>query len=287
MVNRSEIMKRGLLICLLMFCALMGMDVAAKTDIVVASFNIRYDNEGDGQNSWRYRKDYVNSLIRFYEFDIFGIQEGLINQVRDIERLEEYGRIGVGRDDGAESGEHAAVFYKKERFEMMDSGNFWLSETPEKPSFGWDAQCRRICSWGKFREKNSGEIFFFFSVHFDHIGKKARVESSKLLMSRIKQIAGDMPVVCVGDFNGTPDSEHIKMLKDGGVLLDSREKSLTPPYGTEGTTSRFDVNDPQESRIDYIFVTPNVSVLKYGTLNEAQHRRYPSDHFPIMAKLNL
>ena len=145
-------MKRGLLICLLMFCALMGMDVAAKTDIVVASFNFRYDNEGDGQNSWRYRKDYVNSLIRFYEFDIFGIQEGLINQGRDIERLEEYGRIGVGRDDGAESGEHAAVFYKKERFEMMDSGNFWLSETPEKPSFGWDAQCRRICSWGKFRE---------------------------------------------------------------------------------------------------------------------------------------
>lgn len=273
----------------LLFCLFLCFSIDAKTksEFVVASFNIRYDNEKDGLNSWKYRKDYVNSLIRFYEFDIFGIQEGLINQVRDIETLNEYGRIGVGRDDGKEGGEHSAVFYRKDRFNLISSGNFWLSETPDKPSFGWDAQCRRICSWGKMKDKHTGKIFVFFSVHFDHKGINARINSSKLMLDKVKQIAGNYPAICVGDFNGVPNSEHIKMLTDSEYFIDSRNASIEKPYGTEGTTSCFDVNDPQESRIDYIFVTPQVKVLKYGTLNEAQHRRYPSDHFPIMVKLEL
>lgn len=278
-------MKRIVLLFCMFLC--FSIDAKTKSEFVVASFNIRYDNEKDGLNSWKYRKDYVNSLIRFYEFDIFGIQEGLINQVRDIETLNEYGRIGVGRDDGKEGGEHSAVFYRKDRFDLISSGNFWLSETPDKPSFGWDAQCRRICSWGKMKDKYTGKIFVFFSVHFDHKGNKARINSSELMLDKVKQIAGNYPAVCVGDFNGVPDSEHIKILTDSKYFLDSRNVSKEKPYGTEGTTSRFDVNDPQESRIDYIFVTPQVKVLKYGTLNEAQHRRYPSDHFPIMVKLDL
>lgn len=274
-----------------LFCFFISsfVNVEAKNDlkITVASFNIRYDNDGDGENSWKYRKDYVNSLIRFHGFDIFGIQEGLINQVRDIERLSEYGRIGVGRDDGKDGGEHAAVFYKKDRFEVLDSGNFWLSETPDKPSFGWDAQCRRVCTWGKMKDKLSGKTFVFFSVHFDHIGNVARINSSKLLLEKAKQIAGNNPAICVGDFNGTPETKHIQILTNSKYFIDSRNISKDIPYGTEGTTSRFDVNDPQEARIDYIFVTPNIVVNKYGTLNEAMHRRYPSDHFPIMVQLTL
>ena len=119
-------------------------------------------------------------------------------------------------------------------------------------------------------------------MHFDHIGKVARHESALIMLANIKKIAGDSPAICVGDFNGTPDSEPIQILKSDDLLLDSREISKTPPYGTVGTTNQFNLNAPMKNRIDYIFVTKNIHVNKYGTLNEFQYGHYPSDHFPIM-----
>ena len=172
------------------------------------------------------------------------------------------------------------IHFLKDRFKLLDSGNYWLSETQDKPSFGWDAQCRRVCSWAKLKDKVSGKEFYFFSVHFDHIGKVARHESALIMLANIKKIAGDSPAICVGDFNGTPDSEPIQILKSDGLLLDSREISKTPPYGTVGTTNQFNLNAPMKNRIDYIFVTKGIQVNKYG--NECQYGHFSSDHFPIM-----
>ena len=258
------------------------MCIRDRCKLNVGSFNLRYDNEGDKDDSWVHRKDMAVSLVHFHDFDVFGIQEGLIHQVKELVKDDTYTYVGVGRDDGKEAGEHAAVLFKKDRFKLLDSGNYWLSETQDKPSFGWDAQCRRVCSWAKLKDKVSGKEFYFFSVHFDHIGKVARHESALIMLANIKKIAGDSPAICVGDFNGTPDSEPIQILKSDGLLLDSREISKTPPYGTVGTTNQFNLNAPMKNRIDYIFVTKGIQVNKYGTLNECQYGHFSSDHFPIM-----
>lgn len=274
-----------LVIALISVCG--GMAAKEKSPIHVASFNLRYDNEGDKEDAWKHRKEMAVSLIEFHDFDVFGVQEGLIHQVKAIAEKGTYSYVGLGRDDGKEGGEHAAVFYKKDRFKLLDSGNFWLSETPDVPSFGWDAQCRRICSWTKLQDKKSGEQFYFFSVHFDHMGKVARHESALQMLATIKKIAGGKPAICVGDFNGLPDSEPIKILKSDGLLFDSRDISQTPPYGTVGTTNQFNLNASMKDRIDYIFVTKGILINKYATLNENQYGRYPSDHFPIMVQAEL
>ena len=145
-----------------------------RSELNVATFNLRMDTEKDGVNAWPNRKEMVKGLIRFHDFDIFGTQEGFRHML-----------------DGEDAGEHSAIFYKTSRFDLLDKGNFWFSETPDVPGKGWDATCcNRICSWGKFRDKESGKVFYFFNSHYDHQGKVARRESSKLLIARIKQIAG-------------------------------------------------------------------------------------------------
>ncbi|WP_080905080.1 endonuclease/exonuclease/phosphatase family protein [Parabacteroides sp. Marseille-P3160] len=275
---------------ILFFFLIFLFSTAQKADrctLNVASFNIRYDNNEDGSNQWKYRKDLVISLIRFYDFDVFGIQEGLIHQVKAIEEMGLYDRIGVGRDDGKEDGEHACVFYKKNQFELLDSGDFWLSETPDKPSLGWDALCRRVCSWVKLREIGSEKVFFFFNVHFDHRGNEARIKSADLILKTIKQIVDKTPTILVGDFNGTIESNHIKILKNDGLFSDSRDISQEPPYGTEGTINQFQVNPKVKARIDYIFLTKNIKVNKYATLNDTYYDRLLSDHYPIFARITF
>src|SRR5690606_32554944 len=152
----------------------------------VATYNLRYDNPQDSLDNWQYRKSTVAKLIQFHDFDIFGTQEGLKHQLDYLqEEMPGYAYIGVGRDDGKDAGEYAAIFYKKELFELLDKGNFWLSEDTTKPNKGWDAVLPRICSWGKFKEKSSGLVFFFFNTHFDHVGTIARQESAKLILNKI------------------------------------------------------------------------------------------------------
>lgn len=258
-----------------------------KGSLNIATYNLRMDTPRDGNNSWSHRKDLVNALVRFHDFDVFGTQEGFIHQLKDLLETGMYAYVGVGRDDGKEQGEHSAIFYKKDRFTVLDKGDYWLSTTPEEPSYGWDARIRRICSWAKFKDKVTGKEFYFFSVHYDHQGEEARRESSKLMISRIKQIAGNAPFFCVGDFNASPEDEPIRVIYQDGTLVDSYKVTQQPPYGTVGTFQGFRPDAPLQNRIDYIFVSKGIKVNKYGVLNETPYGRFPSDHFPVMINAEL
>lgn len=260
---------------------------AQKTaPINVATYNLRYNNPGDGVNAWPNRKETVKALIRFHEFDLFGTQEGLRDQLTDLSELNEFAFLGVGRDDGKEAGEHSAIFYRKNRFNVLQSGNFWLSETPDKPGKGWDATCcNRICSWAKFNDLDTKKAFYFFSVHFDHQGVEARRQSGKLMVAKIREIAKNEPVILVGDFNSTPDTEQIQTIQT--LLNDAYAITAMPPYGPVGTFNSFKFDAPMDQRIDYIFVSKQFSVLKYGVLTDAKNQRYPSDHQPVVAKVVL
>ena len=275
-------MKRIVLTLLVCICIQFAF-AQKNTPVVIATYNIRYNNPGDSLNAWSHRKENVKALIRFHEFDIFGTQEGLIDQMNGISEMEAYARTGHGRDDGKEAGEHSAIFYKKDRFKLIESGDFWLSETPEKPGKGWDAKCcNRICSWGKFQDIQTKKIFYFFSVHFDHQGIVARKESGKLMVKKIQEIAKNAPVICVGDFNSTPETEQIQAMQT--ILNDSYKVTQDPPYGPVGTFNAFKFDAPMKHRIDYIFVSKGIKVLKYGVLTDAKDQRYPSDHQPVMIK---
>lgn len=251
--------------------------------IVAATYNIRMNNPNDGVNAWPNRKETVKALVSYHEFDIYGIQEGFIGQIKDLCEVDGFAYTGHGREDGKEAGEHSAIFYKTDRFQLLGSGDFWLRENPDEPGLGWDATCcNRICSWGKFRDKETSKEFFFFNVHFDHQGVLARIESGKLMVKKIKEIAGNTPVFCVGDFNSTPETEQIATMQT--LLNDSRKVTETPPYGPVGTFNGFKFDSPLTNLIDYIFVSEKIKVLKYGVLTDNVDRRYPSDHQPVVIK---
>ncbi len=276
-------MRKLILQIFLILFFVSGMTGQEKTSLNIATYNLRMDTPRDGENSWPNRKEMVKELIQFHDFDVFGTQEGFIHQINDILEVEAYNYVGVGRDDGKDAGEHSAIFYKKDRFTVLDKGNYWLSETPEVPGKGWDATCcNRICSWAKFKDKVTGKDFYFFNVHYDHEGKEARRESSKLMISKIKSIAGKLPFFCTGDFNATPESEPIQIIYNDGTLIDSYKITKQPPYGPEGTFQGFKLATRDKGRIDYIFVSKDIKVDKHGVLTDMNHNRFPSDHFPVM-----
>jgi endonuclease/exonuclease/phosphatase family metal-dependent hydrolase len=259
---------------------------APSPEINVATYNLRLNTASDGPNAWPQRVDTVKALVRYHEFDILGTQEGLPDQIADLDAMPGFAHVGVGRDDGKNAGEHSAIYYRTARFDLEQHGDYWLSETPDKPSKGWDAKCcNRIASWAKFHDRVTGNRFFVFNVHFDHQGEVARRESAKLMLSKIKAIAGDSLVICTGDFNSTPDTEQIQRMKT--VLRDAREISAEPPYGPEGTFNDFKLDSPLPERIDYIFVGPKIEVLKYATLTDSVKARFPSDHLPVAARIRL
>ena len=256
--------------------------------INVITFNIRFNNPGDGENAWPNRIDMVTGLLKFHEAEIFGMQEALIGQIEDVQKeMPGFEWFGVGRDDGKNGGEFSPVFFNKSKFILLEKGTFWLSETPEIPSKGWDAALNRIVTWGKFQSKVTGKKFLFFNTHFDHIGVEARKNSATLIKKKIEEISGSqgLPVIVTGDFNLTPDQEPIILLKK--YLKDSREVSETPPYGPVGTFNSFKINAELEDRIDYVFVNDMVKVLKYGALTDYNHHRSPSDHLPVFVKVQL
>jgi endonuclease/exonuclease/phosphatase family metal-dependent hydrolase len=276
------LMKKILLFMLscLAVCVYGQKDVA---NIRVGTYNLRMDTPNDKEDAWPNRKEKVKSLLLFHEIEIFGTQEGFKHQLDGILEINKFAYVGVGRDDGEDAGEHSAIIYDKNRFKVLEKGNFWYSETPEIPGKGWDAVCcNRICSWAKFKDAVSGKEFYFFNSHYDHQGQVARLESSKLLLARMKKIAGNSTFFCTGDFNATPESEPIQVLYNDGLLIDSRNVSKQPPYGSEGTYNNFKIDSQMKSRIDYIFVSKNVTVNKYGVLNDSQYGRVPSDHFPVV-----
>lgn len=281
-------MKRALR-CLLALLVCLSAAVARGHEspvITAATYNLRLQVESDGPNAWPHRREAVKALVRFHGWDLFGTQEGLPEQLQDLDALTEFARVGVGRDDGKSAGEHAAIFYRKARFERLAAGDFWLSETPDKPSIGWDGRCcRRIASWVKLNDRVAGKSFFVFNAHFDHEGVVARRESARLMLRKIRQIAGNEAFIAMGDFNSVPDSDAIRSFS--AELRDARSASETPPYGPMGTFNGFKFDAPMLERIDYVFLGPRWRVLKYGVLSDNIERRFPSDHHPVMVRLQL
>lgn len=261
---------------------------AEAQQFTVATFNLRYDNPRDSGNLWSTRARYVSALIRFHDFDVFGTQEALKNQLDSITAtLPYYARYGKGRDDGQEKGEHSAVFYKKDKFTLLKSGDFWLSQTPDKPSLGWDATCcNRICSWVLLKDKKSGKEFYFFNAHFDHQGVQARRESGKLMVQKIKEIAGTKPAIFTGDLNGGQDSEWVTTVANSDILRDSY-KDVKYPYHNNASFNSFQGSRGGMQIIDHIFLTKHFTASKWGVLTDTYHGKYPSDHFPVMAVVQL
>tara|TARA_R110000868_G_scaffold66877_4_gene198876 strand:+ start:1484 stop:2326 length:843 start_codon:yes stop_codon:yes gene_type:complete len=246
------------------------------------SFNIRYDNTGDTINNWNDRKASLAKLIQHYDADIVGIQEGLHHQVDFLNTaLTNYSYVGVGRDDGKEKGEYSAIFYNSNKFKVLKTNTFWLSETPEKVSVGWDASMERICSYALFENLKTKKQFWVFNTHFDHRGMQARINSAQLIYKKINEInTSKLPVILMGDLNLTPDTEPIQYLKKN--LTDAMEISKKPFYGPTGTFNGFDQDRIMENRIDYFFVK-NVDVLSYTHIDDRMaNNKHISDHLPIL-----
>lgn len=276
--------------------------------MVVATYNIRQANHSDSVagNGWGQRCPYIADLVKFHGFDIFGTQEGFKFMLDDLKNnLPGFEYIGVGRDNGSDEGEHAAIFYNTDKFDVLDHGDFWLSETPDSVSFGWDAVCRRICTWGKFRNKETGFTFVYFNLHMDHVGVVARAESAKLILDKIKQFPETLPVMLSGDFNVDQNSESYKLLNESGVMKDAYETSEFV-YANNGTFNNYKTQAFTKDRIDHIFMSPEFKVKKYGVLTDTYRTenvdsekentpnfpkevslskwqaRTPSDHYPVM-----
>lgn len=256
--------------------------------LIVGTFNLRFDNPSDTGNLWVNRAPVATALIRFHQFDIFGTQEGLKNQLNDISNaLPEYQRYGLGRDDGKDGGEHSAIFFKKYRFKLLKKGDFWLSETPDKPGLGWDATCcNRICSWVCLLDKVSKKKFYFFNAHFDHQGKIARQESAKLVLKMIKQIAGNEKAIFTGDLNGDHESSWYQLLASSNYLVDTFAQAKQP-YTFNASFNGFGKELNGNGIIDHIFTTGKADVKRWGILTDSYHGKYPSDHFPVLAEVNL
>jgi len=258
----------------------------------VFTFNIRLDVASDSPNHWQARKEKLISQILFHEADLVGVQEALPNQVADMKMLmPDYGFAGVGRDDGNNKGEFSGIFFKNERLELLESNTFWLSLTPDVPgSKSWDAAITRIVTWAKFKDKKTRKIFYQFNTHFDHMGKEARRQSAHMLLKQVDEIAGKTPSIITGDFNAVPTDEPIQIVKDESNplhLTNSETLSVSGHYGPTGTFNGFQQKERDNQPIDYIFVKGKWKVWQHATISQTWEGRFASDHFAVMAKLQL
>jgi len=250
-------------------------------DLKIMSYNIKLDYPKEGKNSWTNRKPFMVNQIKFYEPDVLGVQEAMPNQMKDLDSLlTDYSFVGVGRDDGKDEGEYSAIFYKKSDLEVVKSSTFWLSQTPEKVSMGWDAVCNRVCTYALFQHKKTKETFWVFNTHFDHVGEVAREKSAALILKKINTLnTKNYPVLLMGDFNLEPDSKPIQIITS---TLDDSKNIAKLAFGPEGTFNGFHFNKTVKRRIDYIFVTKSsILVKKYAVLSDNWDLKYPSDHLPV------
>ena len=270
---------------LTIICLLLVLQINAQ-ELSVMTYNIKLDYPKEGENSWINRKPFFINQIKFYEPDIFGVQEAMPNQMKDIDSLlPKYSFVGVGRDDGKDEGEYSAIFYNKEKMNVLKSSTFWLSETPDQVSMGWDAVCNRICTYALFEDKTSGKRFWMFNTHFDHVGVEARKNSATLIIQKIKEInAETLPVILSGDFNMEDTHESIQFIEQH--LKDSKSIAKVV-FGPLGTFNNFEFDKPVTRRIDFIFVSPEISVEKYAVLSDSWDCKYPSDHLPVYIKFHF
>ncbi len=262
--------------------------LSSSQNLKLMSYNIRYDNPNDGENAWPTRKEFLFAQLAFYEPDVLGIQEALPHQVLEMAAaLPKYNYVGTARD-GEEKGESSNIFYKKDQFELLQQNTFWLSETPEKISKGWDAALNRICTYALFKDKKTKHIFWIFNTHLDHMGESARTNSIPLILAKIKSLnTKNYPVFFMGDFNSEPTEQRIVNLKK--EMTDSKDVSEEKPFGPSGTFNAFQHNQAVAKRIDYIFLSKNNTIIvkKYAVLSDSKDVKYPSDHLPVYTEIQF
>jgi endonuclease/exonuclease/phosphatase family metal-dependent hydrolase len=299
---------------LFLFLVLIAITYGTKAEeLTVASFNIRYNNPSDAEqgNGWEQRCPVVCDLIRFHDFEVFGAQEVLHDQLLDLlVGLPAYDYVGVGRDDGQTKGEYAPIFYQKDKFTVSESGHFWLSDVTDRPNKGWDAALPRICTWVKLKDRKTDFEFFFFNLHMDHVGVEARKNSAKLVLKKISEMCRDQPVILAGDFNVDQHSLDYAVLEGSDLLNDAYEVAEVR-YALNGTFNNFKPDMKTDSRIDHVFVSPFFTVERYGVLTDTYRTeiegsqseqsgnfpkevsltkyvaRTPSDHFPVKVVLSF
>ena len=314
---------------LFLFAVLLATLQLSAQEMLVGTYNIRNKNRNDSINGevWSKRCQVICDQVNFMAPDIFGTQEVLYSQLCDFKKgFDGYDYIGIGRDDGKRAGEFEAIFYKKDKLQLLDHGDFWLSETPDKPGLGWDAVCIRICTWGKFavktgekeqrhglfnrRKKDTGKVFYFFNLHMDHVGVVARREAAKLVVQRVREIAQGAPVFITGDFNVDQNDEIYTIFTKSGLLKDSYEVARIR-FAENGTFNAFKTEYYTTSRIDHVFVSPSTQVESYGVLTNSYWtpdeteetlkssdapqeisfdtyiRRNPSDHYPVFVRIRF
>lgn len=263
--------------------SLFGQILIAQ-ELKVMSYNIRVGSVNDGENNWEIRKNKVADLMNYYDADFIGMQETQKFQMDFLlEQLPKYNSVGKPRTNG-DNGEYSNIFYKINKFELIEQNTFWLSETPDSISKGWDGAYHRNATYALFKLKNSEKFIWVFNTHFDNAGSIARMESARLIIKKIEEISKlrNCDLVFMGDLNSEPDSEPVKYLSQN--LVETRSNCLTKPYGNSATWNGFDFQKKSERQIDFIFAGKSNKLLitKFITIDDFYDFKYPSDHFPIM-----
>lgn len=266
---------------------------SARTPLTVMSFNIRYGTANDGEDRWELRKDLLFGVVRDASADLVGLQEALDGQIQELlTTLPQYGVVGVGRDDGRTRGEYAAILYRRDRFRVSDAGTFWFSDTPEVvASKSWGNTITRICTWARFIDRE-GRAFWHYNVHLDHQSQPSRERSAGLLAERIaaRRVLTE-PAIVTGDFNvgeANPAILRLTAPQNGAAaLFIDTFRARHPDEKTAGTFSGFKFGVTTGDKIDYVLVPPGTEVLEAAIVRTSRNDRYPSDHFPVVARVVL
>ncbi len=256
----------------------------ATSTIILATYNLRVPCDKP-PNDWDSRCDRVRWMIAKHHFDIFGVQEAVKRQVDDVIKGTTFAKVGGGRDDFKDAGEHSCIFYDKKRFELLDGGTFCLSEKPDVPGYrSWGSACTRIASWGKFRDRKSGKLFCYYNTHLDHVSELARVNGIKMVVAHASKNCGPIPLILTGDFNAFPDSETYKIASK--LLRDAAKVSKTAHKGPVRTFHHWGHRTRMEP-IDFIFVSKDITVLSHVTDGTKPMGGFASDHYPVFAALEF
>jgi len=259
---------------------------AAPAPLAVMSFNIRYGTASDGDDSWPRRRELLFDVVREFGPDVLGLQEALRPQLDELRAaLPGYSEVGVGRDDGLTAGEYAAILFRADRLELLASGTFWLSDTPEVPgSRSWGNNVTRICTWARFLDRAGGRTFAAYNVHLDHESQVSRERSVDLLLWRVRAAGPQGPVIVTGDFNAGEDNAAVRAMLAGGFAdsfrrLHPADSAASTYHAFRGATAGL--------KIDFVFVSTGWTVADAAIVRTAREGRYPSDHFPVAARLVL
>jgi endonuclease/exonuclease/phosphatase family metal-dependent hydrolase len=287
-MHETRAIRRCALVALCLAGALQVIDAAARAPLEVMSFNIRYGTADDGANHWTVRRDMLFDVVREQNADIVGLQEALDFQIDEIVAAAPgYAVLGIGRDDAARKGEYAAILFRASRLRVAASGTFWFSDTPEVvASMTWGNRVTRICTWARFIDRD-GSAFWVYNVHLDHESQPSREKSVALLRARIDaRPVPDEPVIVTGDFNAGEENPALEALRAGGAFVDTF-RIVHPDDRSVGTFTGFEFGRTEGDKIDYVFTQPGTAVLAASIVRTSRADRYPSDHFPVAARVRL